>query len=45
MTMKMRRGLKNRSHRKDVNRSRPRKGHKHSKYKKYLSMTMFVCIK
>ena len=37
--------MKNRSHRYDINRPRSRYGHKYSKYKKYFSMKMFICIK
>ena len=36
---------KNRSHRYDINRPRSRNGHRHSKYKKYLSMMMLICTK
>ena len=32
MAMKMRLGMKNRSHRYDINRPRPRHGHKYTKY-------------
>ena len=41
--MKMK--MKNTSHRYDINRSRPRHGHKNGKYKKCLSMIMLICIK
>ena len=37
--------MKNRSHRYDTNRPRPRHGHTDSKYKKYLSMMMLTSIK
>ena len=37
--------MKKRSHRYDINRPRSRYGDKHSKYKKGLSMMMFICIK
>ena len=33
-----------RSHRYDINTPRPRHEHKYSKYKKCLSMMMFLCI-
>ena len=39
--MKMK--MKNRSYRHDINR--PRHGHKNSKYRKFLSMMMLICIK
>ena len=29
----------------DINRPRPRHGHKYTKYKMYLSIIMFICIK
>ena len=41
MTMKM----KNRSHRYDINRSRPRHGHEYTKHKLLLSILMVICIK
>ena len=34
-----------RSHRYNINRPRFRHGHKYSKYKKFFSMMMLVCIK
>ena len=37
--------IKNISHRYDINRHRPRYGHKYSKYKKCLSMMLLICIK
>ena len=37
--------MKNRSHRYDMNRHRSRNGHKYSKYKKSLNVTMPLCIK
>ena len=37
--------IKDRSHRYDINRHRSRHGHKYSKYKKYLSLTMLICIR
>ena len=43
--MKLKMKMKNRSHRYDIKRLRPRHGHKYSKYKKYLSMMMLLCIK
>ena len=33
--------MENRLHRYDLSRPRPRRGHRCSKYKKYLSMIMF----
>ena len=36
--------IKKRSHRCNINRPRPRHGHKYSKYKKCLSMMMVMCI-
>ena len=45
MTRKMRLIMKNRSHRCDINRSRPRHGHKYTKYKMCLSIMMVICIK
>ena len=37
--------IKNISHRYDINRYRPRYGHKYSKYKKCLSMMLLIYIK
>ena len=37
--------MKNRSHRYDINRPRPRHEHKYAKYKMYLRMMMVICIK
>ena len=37
--------MKNRSHRYDINKPRPRQGRKYTKYKMCLSMMMIVCIK
>ena len=37
--------MKNKSHRYDKNRPRPRHVHKYSKYKMWLSMMMLICIK
>ena len=34
--------MKNRSHRCDINRPRSRRGHKYSKYKKCLSMIVYI---
>ena len=43
--MKMKMEMKNRSHRYNINRSRSRHRHEYSKYKKWLSIMMFICIK
>ena len=43
--MKMKMKMKNWSHRYDINRLRPRHGHKYSTYKTCLSMMMLMCIK
>ena len=45
MTMKAILRMKNRSHRTDIDRPRPRHGHKYSKYKMCLSIMMVTCIK
>ena len=47
MKMKMKMGLKmkNRSQRYDINRLRPRYGHRYTKYKMCLSIVMTICIK
>ena len=45
MKMKIKMKMKNRSHRCDMNRPKPRHGHKYSKYYKCISMMMFICIK
>ena len=37
--------MKNGSHRYNINKPRPRHGHKYSKYEKFLTMMMFICIK
>ena len=37
--------MKNRSQRNDMNRVRPRHGHKYTKYKMCLSIVMVICIK
>ena len=38
----MRLKVKNKSHRYDINRPRPRHGHKYTKYKKWLSIMMVI---
>ena len=43
--MKMNMKMKNRSHRHDINRARLKYGHENSKYRKFLSMMMLICIK
>ena len=47
MTMNglMRVKMKNRSYRYDMNRPRPRHGHKYTKYKMYLRIMMVICSK
>ena len=45
MTMKMRLTMKNRSHRYDINRPRPRHGDKYGKYKMCFSIMIMICIK
>ena len=37
--------MKNRSHRHNINRPRPRNGHKYTKQKICLSIMMAICIK
>ena len=37
--------MKNRSHRHEINRPRPRHGHRYSKYRKCNSMMILICIK
>ena len=37
--------MKNRSQRYDINRARPRPGHKYTKYEMCLSKLMVICIK
>ena len=37
--------MKKRSHRYDIYRSRPRHGHKYTKYKMCLSKMIVICIK
>ena len=41
----MRLKMKNRSHRNDIIRPRPRHGHKYTKYKMCLSLRMVICTK
>ena len=41
----MRLKMKNRSHRYDINRPRPRHGHEYTKHKICLSLMMVICIK
>ena len=43
IVMKMRLKMKNRSHRYDINRARPRLGHKYTKYKMRLSIMIVMC--
>ena len=45
LTMKMRLKMKNKSQRYDLNRPRPRRGHKYTKYKMCLSEMMVICTK
>ena len=45
MTTKMRLKMKNRSHRCDITRPRPRHGHKYTIYKMWPSLMMAICIK
>ena len=42
--MKMNMNMKKRSHKQEINRPKPRHGHKYSRYK-CLSMIMLICIK
>ena len=44
MAMKMRLKIKNRSHRYDISRAKPRHGHKYIKYIVCLSIMMVICI-
>ena len=37
--------MKNKSHRYDINRPRPKHGHKYTKYKMCFSVMMTICIK
>ena len=41
----MRMKMKNKSHRYDINRPRPKHGHKYTKYKMCFSVMMTICIK
>ena len=43
--MRKRLKMKNRSYRYNINRLRPRDGHKYTKYKVGLSIMMVICIK
>ena len=43
--MKMRLKMKNGSHRYDINKTRPRYGHKYTKYEICCSMMMVMCNK
>ena len=45
MTLKMRMKIKSRSQIYDMNWSRPRHGHKYTKYKMCLSKIIFTCMK
>ena len=45
IVMKIKMKMKKRSHRYDINRPTSRHEQKYSKYKKYLSMMMLLCIK
>ena len=45
MTIKMRLELKNRSRRYEINRSKPKHGRKHTRYKMCLNIMMVICIK
>ena len=45
MTMKKMLKMKKRSHRYDINRTRPTNGHKYTKHKMCLSIMMVICIK
>ena len=45
MAIKTRLKMKNRSQIYDINRPRPRYGHKYTKYKIYLGIIMVICIK
>ena len=42
---KMKMKMKNRSHRYDINKPSSRHGYRYSKYKKFLSIMMVICIK
>ena len=41
----MRLKMKNRSHRREINRPWQRQGHKYTKYKMCLGIIMLICIK
>ena len=45
MAIKARLKMKNGTLIYDINRPRPRHGHKYTKYRMYLSIKMFICIK
>ena len=45
MTIKMKLKMKNRSHRYDIIRPRPRHGHRYTKYEICLSIMMVIYIK
>ena len=45
IVLKKKMKMKHRSHRQNINKPRTRHGDKYSKYKKYLSMMMLICIK
>ena len=45
MALKIRLKIKTRSQIYDINWSRPRHGHKYTKYKMCLSIIIFICIK
>ena len=45
MTMKVRLKMKNRLHRCDINRPRPRRGDKYTNYRMCLTTMMVICIK
>ena len=45
MALKMRLKMKNRLHRYDINRPRPRHRDKYSKYKMFFTTMMDICVK
>ena len=45
MTMKMRPEMKKISYRYDINRPKPRHGHKYTEYEMCLGLMMIICIK
>ena len=45
ITMKARLKMKNKSYKYNINRLKPRDGHKYTKYKVSLSIMMVICIK